>query len=161
MNDLTVLSDAELDKELADLKERELALTTKSGKGFVESKMRECIGWLQSIGYKFEGDETALAKLWSNTLQEEFVRIGETGIKNAVVAWASEDESNYRMFPKVAWIKEACKGITGDPRVEKGRRVQQEAERQMELEHQREMQKFKEEHPDEWAKALKRAARST
>lgn len=158
MNDLTLISDTELDKRIADLKERELALKTSSGRSFMESKMRECIGWLRVIGYRFSGDENALAKLWANSLEEEFVRIGEIGIKNAVMKWASEDASGYRSFPKVSWIKELCQGISGDPRVEKGRRIQAEAERQIELDHKREIDKIKE-NTERWAEIQRKAER--
>lgn len=156
MNDLALLSDTELDKAIDELKERELALKTESGIDFVGSKMRECIGWLESVGYKFDGDEFALARLWGASLRDEFVRIGETGIKNAVMTWVSEDESEYRTFPKVAWIKEACAKVGGDPRVEKGRRIQAEAERQIEEDHKKEMEEIKND-PERWAEIVRKA----
>ena len=139
MNQLVKLTDTELEKAIQDLKERDLALKTDSGQKYIVSKMRECIGWLESVGYKFEGDENALAKLWARSLREEFVRLGEAGLKNAVVDFASADDRQYKTFPQIPWIAEVCKNVGGDPRVEKGRRMQKEAERQMELDHKKEM----------------------
>lgn len=156
MNELVTLSDTELDKAIQDLKERELALKTDSGKRYITSKMRECIGWLESVGYKFEGDENSLARLWARSLEEEFVIVGESGIKKAVMEWASQDTSEYRSFPKVPWILESCKEIGGDPRVEKGRRIQAEAERQIELDHQREIEEIKKD-PERWAEIQRKA----
>ncbi len=142
MNNLARLSDTELEKAIQDLKERDLALKTDSGQKFIISKMRECIGWLESVGYKFEGDETALAKLWATSLKDEFVRLGEGGLKTAVMNFASTDDRQYKTFPQIPWIADACTNIGGDPRVEKGRRMQEEAERQMELDHKKEMQEL-------------------
>lgn len=142
MNSIVKLNDAELEKAIEDLKERDLASQTESGQKYIVSKMRECIGWLESVGYKFEGSETALARLWARSLKDEFVKLGEDGLKNAVMEFASKDDRQYKTFPQIPWIAEICNNIGGDPRVEKGRRVQAEAERQMELEHEREMAEF-------------------
>lgn len=158
MNELTTLSDAELDKEIENIKEREVALKTKAGRDYIVVKMRECIGLLETWGYRFDGDEMALARLWAEGLQEEFVRLGADGIQLAVRRWAETDESEYRSFPKIPWIAKACGLIGGDPRVEKGRRVQAEAERKIEEEHKAEMERYKKEHPEEWAKIDKRAS---
>jgi len=153
MNELATLSDTELDKAIEKVKERELALQTESGQRFIISKMREIIMYLEKLGYKIEGDELTLARLWANAMGDEYVRIGEEGMKKAVMLWAEEDASEYRSFPKIPWIKEACSKVGGDPRVEKGRRVQAEAERKMEEDHKREMEEFKKNHPDLWERA--------
>ena len=157
MNELSTLTDTELDNEIANLREREMALQTDKGRDYIVMKMRECIGLLETWGYKFEGDEMSLARLWASGLRDEFVRIGQDGIMKAVTLWAENDVSEYRTFPKIPWIKESCKQVGGDPRVEKGRRMQIEAERQMEAEHQAEMEKFKKENPELWAEMEKRA----
>ena len=159
MNELVTMSNTELEQALNDLKERELALQTESGRKYMISKMRECIGLLETWGYKFDGNELALARLWADGLKEEFVRLGADGIQKAVTKWAEADTSEYRSFPKIPWIIESCKQISGDPRVEKGRRMQEQAERQMEAEHKAEMEKFKKEHPELWAKIQERAER--
>lgn len=155
MNELVTMSDTELDRAIEQVKERELALKTDSGQRFVVSKMRELIMYLEKIGYKIDADEMTLARLWANSLGSEFARLGEEGMQRAVVLWAQEDDSEYRSFPKIAWIKEACAKVGGDPRVEKGRRVQAEAERKMEEDHKREMEEFKRKHPDLWERAEK------
>ena len=159
MNELVTMSNAELEQALNDLKERELALQTESGRNYIIGKMRECIGLLETWGYKFDGNELALARLWADGLKEEFVRLGADGIRKAVTKWAEADTSEYRSFPKIPWIIESCKQISGDPRVEKGRRMQEQAERQMEAEHKAEMEKFKEEHPELWVKIQEQAER--
>lgn len=159
MNDLMALSDTDLERALDALKERELALQTESGRNYMIGKMRECIGLLETWGYKFDGNEVALARLWADGLQEEFVRLGADGIQKAVTKWAEADNSEYRSFPKIPWIIESCKALGGDPRVEKGRRMQERAERQMEEEHKAEMAKFKKDHPELWAKIQERAER--
>lgn len=156
MNDLTVLTDAEIDSKINSIDKRKADLQTSQGQGFLMSKMRECIGWLQTIGYKFEGDESVLARMWADSLKDEFARIGEAGIKNAVMKWASEDNSEYRVFPKVAWIKETCEGMGENPWVEKGKRALKEAERQMEEEHQKEIDEIKKD-PVRWAEIQKKA----
>lgn len=157
MNELTTLSDAELKKEIDNIKERELALHTESGMNYITIKMRECIGLLETWGYKFDGDELALAKLWANGLSKEFVRLGADGILKAVTKWAQEDKSDYRVFPKIPWIAEYCAQIGGDPRQEMGRRMQAQAEADMEAKHREEMENFKKEHPDLWEKAKRKA----
>lgn len=157
MNEIATLSDAELDKAIEDIKERELALKTEAGRDYIVIKMRECIGLLETWGYKFDGDEMALARLWAEGLKEEFVRLGTDGIRTAVMKWAETDESEYRSFPKIPWIAKACSEIGGDPRVEKGRRVQAEAERKMKEEHDAEVAKFKKENPERWAEIEKLA----
>lgn len=159
MNELATLSDAELDKAIADIKERDLAVQTEAGLKHVRGKMRECIGWLESVGYRFDGDQLALAKLWTVALKEEFVLLGEVRFKNAVMYYASHDDREYKSFPQIPWIAEACRHVGGDPRVEKGRRVQTEAEQRMEREHEEEVNRFKEEHPDLYARAIARAER--
>lgn len=159
MNELATLSDTDLDKALDELKQRELAIQTDSGRNYIIGKMRECIGLLETWGYKFDGNEVALAKLWADGLKEEFVRLGADGIQKAVTLWAENDTSEYRSFPKIPWIIEACKSLNGDPRVEKGRRMQAEAERKLEEEHKAEIEKFKAENPELWEKLQKRAER--
>lgn len=149
MNDLVTMTDTELDNAINAIKERELAMQTEAGKNYVVGKMRECIGLLETWGYKFDGNEVGLAKLWADGLSEEFVRLGADGIRKAVIKWAETDDSEYRSFPKIAWIVEACKSIGGDPRAEKGRRVQAEAERQMEIDHRKEFDELQKAHP-EW-----------
>lgn len=158
MNELSTLTDVELDNAIQDLKERELALKTESGRKYIVSKMRECIMMLESWGYKSNADELALARLWANGLQEEFVRLGAEGVMQAVTVYAETDDHEYKVFPQIVWIAEACKKIGGDPRVEKGRRMQAEAERQMEIEHRKEMERLKAEHP-EWCEKAARVAR--
>ena len=101
MNELTLMTDAQLEKAIEDLKERSLAVKTPSGQAFVVSKMRECIGWLESVGYKFDGDEEALAKLWAHGLQDDFVRLGEIGVKNAVMSFAESDTRTYKTRPQI------------------------------------------------------------
>lgn len=157
MNELATISDAELDKRIMDLKERDLALRTDSGRKYMLGKMRELIGLIETWGYKFSGDEMALAKLWANSMKEEFVILGVEGMTEAISHWAENDSNEYRMFPQIPWIKKACKEIGGDPRVEKGRRVQAEVERQIEEDHRRAMEKFRQEHPDLWEIAGRKA----
>lgn len=162
MNDLVALSDAELDSVIEKLKERELGLQTNAGKKYAVSQMRECIGYLESVGYTLGemADENMIAALWAKGLEEEIVSIGYNGVKKAVQNWAANDNSDYRSFPKIPWIKDACREIGGDPRAEKGRRVQAEAERQMELDHKREVETFKREHPDLWELIEEKAERA-
>lgn len=152
MNELVTLSDTELDRRIEEVKERELSLQTESGKSYMLGKMRELIGLLETWGYRFQGDEMALARLWAASLQEEFARLGMDGMTQAVTNWAANDTNEYRSFPHIPSIKVACNELGGDPRVEKGRRVQSELERQMELDHQKEVAEFKEKHPDLWAR---------
>ena len=156
MNELTTMSDVELDKAIEALKERSLALKTESGRRYIVSRMRELIMHLEDLGYTIKIDELALAELWANGLSEEFVRLGPEGMREAVDRWAVEDAAEFRTFPKIPWILDACKAIAGDPRVEKGRRIQAEQERLMELEHQREMEQFKKDHPDLYERAVRR-----
>lgn len=158
MNALATLSDAQLDKEIENLKERELALQTEGGQKYIISKMRELIMHLQELGYVIHANELGLAKLWATSLSEEFVRLGTDGMKEAIDRWVMEDKSDYRVFPKIPWIKDACSEVGGDPRVEKGRRMQAEAERQMEFDHKREVEEFKKKYPDLWAKVEKKIA---
>lgn len=155
MNELVTMTGTELDRAIEQVKERELALKTDSGQRFVVSKMRELIMYLEKIGYKIDADEMVLARLWANGLGDEFARLGEEGMQKAIILWVQEDASEYRSFPKIPWIKEACAKVGGDPRVEKGRRVQAEAERKMAEDHKREMEEFKKKHPDLWARAEK------
>ena len=159
MNNLVRMSDTELEKAIQDLKERDLASKTESGKKYIISKMRECIGWLESVGYKFDGDENALARLWARGLKDEFVLLGENGVKKAVAKYAEEDESEYRSFPKIPWIKEICSSIGGDPRAEQGRRIQAENERQMELDHKREMAELEKSFTPKQLEEIERKAR--
>lgn len=158
MNELTTISDNELDKRIEDLKERELSLQTESGEKYMLGKMRELIGLLETWGYQFSGEEMALARLWANSLREEFVILGVDGMTKAVTYWAENDTNEYRTFPKIPWIKEACAQIGGDPRTEKGRRIQKQAERQMELDHQKEMEEIKKNHPALWKMVEEKAA---
>ena len=153
MNDLVSISDAELDTRIEEVKERELSLQTESGEQYMIGRMRELIGYLETLGYKFNGEEMALARLWANSMKDEFIILGIDGMTKAVSNWAANDTSEYRTFPQIPWIKEACKELGGDPRVEKGRRVQAEAERKMEEDHKREMEEFKKNHPDLWERA--------
>lgn len=159
MNELVRLTDTELEKAIEDLKERELAAQTDSGQKFIISKMRECIGWLESVGYKFEGNENALAKLWARNLKEEFIRLGEVGVKNAVMEFASNDDRQYKTFPQIPWIIDACEKIGGDPRTEMGRRRQEEAERQVEQDHKREMAELIKTFTPEQLERIERKAR--
>lgn len=158
MYELTILSDTELDRAIEELKERELALQTESGQKYIISKMRELIMHLQEMGYVIHANELGLAKIWAKSLSEEFVRLGTDGMKEAIDLWIAEDSNEFHTFPKIPWIKEACAKITGDPRVEKGRRVQAEAEQQMEIDHQKEVEEFKNKHPDLWSQIEKKAA---
>lgn len=155
MNELALLSNDELDTAIEQIKERELSFQTATGKKYAVSKMLEYITLLETWGYKFDGNEDSLAVLWAKTLKEEIITMGYDGIREALELWVSEDE--YRSFPKIPQLKNACARIGGDPRVEKGRRVQAEAERQMELEHQREMEEFKKNHPEAWARIQAKA----
>ena len=159
MNELTTLSDTALDKAIDDLKERELSLKTESGRKYLVGKMRELIGLLETWGYKTNGDESGLAMLWASGLQEEFVRLGWLGIKQAVTRWAEEDDSIYRTFPKIAWIADICKEIGGDPRVEKGRRIQVETERKIEEDHRKQMEHYRATHPADWKRITEEAKR--
>lgn len=159
MNELTTLTDAELDKEIEDLKEREASLHTESGRKYIVGKMRELIGLLETWGYKFDGNEKGLAVLWANAMMDDFVRLGFLGMKTAVTKWAEEDTSQYHIFPKVAWIKYACTQMGGDPRVEKGRRMQEAAERKLEEDHKKQMEHFMKTHPREAARIDAIAAR--
>lgn len=158
MNALTVISDAELDQAIEVLKERELAIQTDNGKKYVVSKMRELIMYLEKLGYKPDADERALSTLWARSLSEEFIRLGEDGLREAVTEWVEGDANNYRVFPKIPWIKDACARVGGDPRVEKGRRMQAEVERKMEGEHRKEVEEFKAKHPALWEMVQKKAA---
>lgn len=159
MNDLMSISDAELDTAIEQLKERDLAFKTDSGKRYAVGKMRELITLLETWGYKFNGNEDSLAVLWAKSLKEQIVVNGYDGVRKAVENWVAQDANDYNIFPKIPWIIDECKKLGGDPRVEKGRRVQKEAERQMELDHQKEIQRFREEHPDEWKRIEERAAK--
>lgn len=152
MNELTTLTDAQLDKAIENLKERELAAQTESGHKYVVSKMREIIMYLEEVGYTTDANEKSLAELWAISLTEDFVRLGAEGMKRAVVQWVANDDSEYHSFPKIPWIKEACAQVGGDPRVEKGRRIQVETERKMQEDHRKEMERIKREHPDLWKK---------
>lgn len=158
MNELTTLTDAQLDKAIENLKERELAAQTESGHKYIVSKMREIIMYLEEVGYTTDANEKFLAELWAISLTEDFVRLGAEGMKKAIVQWVANDDSEYHSFPKIPWIKEACAQAGGDPRTEKGRRVQAEAERKMQEDHRKEMEKFKKEHPDLWKKVEEKAA---
>ena len=153
MNELVSISDAELDARIEEVKERELSLQTDSGRQYMIGRMRELIGYLETLGYKFSGEEMALARLWANSLGEEFVILGMDGMTKAVSNWAANDTNEYRTFPQIPWIKEACKELGGDPRAEKGRRVQAELEHKMDEDHKREMEEFKKNHPDLWERA--------
>ena len=158
MNEIATLTDAELDKRIEDIKDRELSLQTERGRTYLVGKMRELIGLLETWGYKFDGSEDGLAMLWANGLADEFIRLGVDGMRKAITNWATEDTSEYRFFPKIPWIKEACSKLGGDPRVEKGRRLQAEAERKMQEDHEKEMAEFKIKHPDLWERVQKRLA---
>lgn len=158
MNELVTMSDTDLDKAIEEIKERELALQTNSGQAFVVSKMRELIMYLEKLGYKIDADELALARLWANGLSEDYARLGDNGMKMAVQYWAEHDTNEYRTFPQIPWIKEVCEEIGGDPRIEKGRRVQALAERQMELDHKKQNEEFLRKHPDLAARIEKQIA---
>ena len=158
MNSLAIISNTELDKRIEEIKDRELSLQTERGRTYLVGKMRELIGLLETWGYKFDGSEDGLAMLWANGLSEEFVKLGADGMRQAVANWATEDTSEYRSFPKIPWIKEACHKMGGDPRVEKGRRLQAEAERKMQEDHEKEMAEFKAKHPDLWDRVQRRLA---
>ena len=158
MNELTILTDAQLDKAIEDVKERELAIQTKNGYKYTVGFMRSMIYELRQVGYRVEADDTALARLWAHGLKDDFVRLGENGIKAALTKWAEDCCNEYRSFPTIPQIKEACAQIGGDPRVEKGRRMQAEAERKMEEEHRKEMEELKQKYPDLWEMAEKKAA---
>lgn len=158
MNELARLSDIELDKAINELKDRESFVQTKQGFVYVGAKMRECIGWLKSVGYKFEGDEKMLAEQWARNLTEEFVRLGEAGVKQAVMNFDANNDREYKQFPQIPWIKEECRKIGGDPRAEKGRREQARREQALEEESEREFREWKESHPEE-AKRIEERAR--
>lgn len=153
MNELVTMSDTELKNAVDAVKERELALKTDAGRKFVVSKMRGLIMYLENLGYKSDADGNALAELWANSLSEEFAILGYDGMKKAVMYWAEHDDSEYRFFPKIPWIKDACSKVGGDPRAEMGRRIQAEQERKIQEDHEREMAEFKAKHPDLWERA--------
>lgn len=150
MNGLITLTDSQLETRIAEVQERERSVITQEGYGFLISKMRELIGLLQTWGYKADIDENSLATLWANSLKDEFVMLGVIGMKQAVMMWAQRDESPYRVFPKVAWIKDACKELGGNPKAEKARREQEARERQMEEDHKKQMEHYAKTHPRDW-----------
>lgn len=159
MNDLTVLSAAELKDAIEKLKERESSFKTTAGKKYAVSKMREFITLLETWGYTFEGNEDSLAVLWAKSFKEEIIRIGYDGFGEAIEMWVKEDQSEYRSFPKIPWIKEICSSIGGDPRAEQGRRIQAENERQMELDHKREMAELEKSFTPSQLEEIERKAR--
>lgn len=156
MNDLTVMSDNELDVQLALLEERKEQFQSESGIKMVQSKMLEIIGTVEKYGYALKGDRKKIAKVWAHGLQDEIIRLGYTGVQEAVVMWIERDVSQYMTFPKVKWIAEICKEIHGDPRVEKGRRDYQRRLALVEQEHQEHVEKWKREHPEEWERITRK-----
>lgn len=160
MNELATLNDIELDKAISELEERKRFMATKQGYRFICAKMRECIGWLKSIGYKFEGEEKALTELWAQNLSEEFIRLGESGVKKAVMNFAVNNERDYKPFPQLSWIKDECRKIGGDPRAEKGRREQARREQAIEQEGEREFNEWKNSHPEEAKRIAERAKKA-
>ncbi|MBR0085667.1 MAG: hypothetical protein IJL97_03860 [Lachnospiraceae bacterium] len=159
MNGLITLTDSQLETRIAEVQERERSVMTQEGYGFLISKMRELIGLLQTWGYKADIDENSLATLWANSLRDEFVMLGVIGMKQAVMMWAQRDESPYRVFPKVAWIADACKELGGNPRAEKARREQEARELQLEKDHKKQMEHYAKTHPREWARIEAEAER--
>ena len=159
MNDLSKLTDDELKKAIDDLKERELAAKTNAGKTYILSKMRSYITMLEELGYTTTADELALAKLWAKGLEDEFVLLGQNAMQEAIERWAMNDDRQYKTFPQIPWIAEACKEMGGDPRAEQGRRIQAENERQMELDHKREMAELEKTFTPKQLEEIERKAR--
>lgn len=101
----------------------------------------------------------ALAKSWAIHLEKEYVLFGIDGIRAAMRAWVDTDESPYIRFPKVAYIKAACKELKGSPEHELGLRKQREAEAKIEEEHRMMMAQYKAENPERWREIEREAAK--
>lgn len=157
MNDLTVMSDAELDIQVSHLRERERMFETETGKKKVAGEMLKLLGMIEKCGYQIkDAEKKAVAKIWANKLKDQIVRLGYKGVQEAAVLWVQDDGNEYRVFPKVAWIYDKCSEIEGDPRVEKGRRDQKRREAKLEEESKAEFEKWRRDNPELAAAAEKR-----
>lgn len=158
MNDLTVMSDNELDVQLALLEERKEQFQSESGIKMVQSKMLEILGTVEQYGYELKNaDRKKIAKIWAHGLKDEIIRLGYTGIREAVVMWIECDVSQFMRFPKVREIADICKEMHGDPRVEKGKRDYQKRIALMEQEHREQLEAWKSENPEDWERVKQRA----
>ena len=158
MNELTTMTNDELDMQLALLDERERMFESEGGKKTVIGEMEKLLTMLEKCGCKLKGaSKDALTKIWAGKLKDQIIRIGFTGVQEAAVRWVQDDEDEYNTFPKAAWIYDKCNEIKGDPRVEKSIREQKRREALIEEEHRVEMEKWKKEHPAEWTEVERRA----
>lgn len=158
MNDLTTMTDNELDIQLALQEERERMFRDEDGKKTVIGEMEKLLTMLEKCGCKIKGaSKDALAKIWAGKLKDQIIRIGFTGVQEAAVRWVQDDEDEYNTFPKAAWIYDKCNEIKGDPRVEKSIREQKRREALIEEEHRVEMERWKKKHPAEWKEVEQRA----
>lgn len=157
MNDLTVLTDNELEKELSLLKEREAQYESKDGLKTIQGKTLELIATIEAFGYEVKGDRQMLAKIWAHALKDQVIRIGFAGIQRAAITWYEQDSARFYDFPKVSQIIEVCEQTHGDPRVEKGRRDYERRVASIDQEHEEEVEKWKRDNPEAWERARRKA----
>lgn len=132
MNELTTT----INKQIAEIQEREQWLTTAQGKAETGKRMIELFAVLNTFGYKLpDADRELMANAWGYALREYIAIYGFGKIKQAVVYFATTDIREYRGFPKPAELIQAIKEIGGrDPRLIKADIEAEERKRQFEAE---------------------------
>ena len=153
MNDLAILSDAQLDRTLAERNDRATKIKTREGIKTVTQEMLKIFAVLESCGYQINPDgRKAAAAVWAKLLSNEVVVLGFAGLQKAIEKVIESDTRSYRSLPNIATVKEACHTLGGDPMIEKARRDQAKREAKIEAEHAAEVEEWKRNNPEEWLK---------
>lgn len=114
MNEIAII-----DKQIAEIQEREQWLATTQGKAETGKRMIELFAVLSSFGYKLpDADRELMANAWGYALRDFIAAYGFGKIKQAVVYFATTDVRDYKGFPKPVELIQAIKEIGGrDPRL--------------------------------------------
>ena len=139
MNDLMLLTDAELNKAIDDMNKRAAALDTVRGQELAAGQMLDVLRLIDAAGYEAKTDISSMAMSWVMLLRDQIEAYGFAAIRKAVCDFIRNDTREYKQFPSVGQIAEQCRAIGANPKAELSRRKEEELVKQIKAERQAEL----------------------
>lgn len=124
MNDIALLTDVQLSKEVELMNKRIAALDTPKGQAKASERMLEILRMIEAAGYQPKSDVAEMAVAWVMLLREQIEAYGFDVIRDAACQFIRNDIRQYKQFPSVGQIVDACNAIGRNPKAELNRRRQ-------------------------------------
>lgn len=139
MNELTLLTDDQLYKAVADINKRAAALDTPRGQELAAGRMLEVLQLIDAAGYEAKTDIANMAMSWVMLLRDQIEAYDFATLRKAVCDFIQNDTREYKQFPSVGQIREQCDVIGANPKAELCRRREEAIAQRMKAERQAEL----------------------